>query len=81
MGSRLIEIRLISLQRVNQMVLVEDNDSVKALFAHRTDPAFRIGVSSRYSKWRVNNFNVYGLEYRIEGQTVLPIIVTDEMSK
>src|SRR5689334_9520579 len=61
------------------MGLVEDDHLVKALFAHRTDPALRISVRSWRSKWRVNDFNALRLEYRIEACAVLPIIVVDKM--
>ena len=81
MRACLIEILLVTAQCILEMGLVEDNNLVKAFFTHRPHPAFRMSVGAWCSKRSVNHFNACGLEDRIEGQTVLPVIVMDEMSE
>src|SRR5947209_2182774 len=63
------------------MAVVEDDNPLKALFAHRTHPAFSIRVGPWRSKRRVNDFNALGLEDSIEALAVFAIIVMDEMGE
>src|SRR5262249_48127673 len=77
----LIEILRVGSQGVHQMGSVEDDDPIKALFAHRTHPTFSIRIGAWRSKWRVNDCDAFRLEDSVEALTIFPIIVTDEMGE
>lgn len=62
-----------------QMRLVKDDGAIKAFFPYRSHPTLGIGIGPRCSKRGANHFNAFRLEDRIEADTVLTVIITDEM--
>ena len=76
--ARLVVVRDVVGQDAAQVRLVDDEEVVEALRAHRADPALGVGVRRRRAVGRAHDLDPLGREHRVEGRRELGVAIVDE---
>jgi hypothetical protein len=79
MGSGLIEVQDIDLEKSREVLFVEDQEVIQAFSSHASQKAFTDGIGSWSSVWRSKHLDATGGRYARQPRPEFPVIILNQI--